>query len=311
MPMVARTGTDVFQNSIWHHLLVSAMSTGAATCFTHPIDTCKSRIQLHSREALVAPATSGRKPPSFLREMFAIARYESPFLLFRGLSAALARVSTYSATRIGMYHPFKEILRSRLSERSANGHHQESDPIVLKISAGVLSGSLAAIVGNPFELTKVRMQSTQHKQYKGLIHGLQSIVCNEGANTLWRGVGPSIVRASLLTSSQLVTYDETKRWLLQRFHFEERSLALHLVAGLASGLVSTTVVNPVDVVKTLVMDSTYPTHKIYRHVWSWRSVDEGLFWRGWTANYARIGLHVMITMLVYEQLRYWTGLRAV
>lgn len=57
------------------------------------------------------------------------------------------------------------------------------------------------------------------------------------------------VRASLLTASQCATYDEAKQLLLARSGLPD-SLLLHLMASMATGLVTTTVTNPADVVKT-------------------------------------------------------------
>lgn len=46
---------------------------------------------------------------------------------------------------------------------------------------------------------------------RGPIGELQRIASEEGIAALWKGVGPAMVRAAALTSSQLATYDESKR----------------------------------------------------------------------------------------------------
>jgi len=45
----------------------------------------------------------------------------------------------------------------------------------------------------------------------GPISELQRTVSEEGIKALWKGVGPAMARAALLTASQLATYDETKQ----------------------------------------------------------------------------------------------------
>lgn len=209
-----------------------------------------------------------------------------------------------------MYGPFKEVLRSHVWRECAGNRLREGDPVLLKISAGALSGSCGAVIGNPFELVKVRLQGNDHGEYRGLIHALKSIAADEGVGSLWRGVGPAILRASLLTASQLVTYDEAKHRLQTLLSLSQQSVILHILAGLVSGLVTTTVINPVDVIKTLAMNSRFGHDKSDSLSLIMRSAREHLFWRGWTANYARIGPHILITMVVYEKLAMWTGLKA-
>lgn len=67
---------------------------------------------------------------------------------------------------------------------------------------------LGAFTGNAFELTKVRMQQGEAHGYKNVFDAVTRIVREEGFFSLWRGTYPAAVRAALLTSSQLATYDQ-------------------------------------------------------------------------------------------------------
>jgi len=84
---------------------------------------------------------------------------------------------------------------------------------------------------------------------------------------LWRGVGVCVARASLLSGSQLGTYDAAKRYLLVNesektrtttspFLFKEDGPPLHFTCAFISGVVAQTVTQPVDTLKTLAMSST-------------------------------------------------------
>lgn len=98
-----------------------------------------------------------------------------------------------------MYEP----LRTFLTEKSGS----ERPTFLIKVASSVTSGALGAIIGNPCELLKVRMQDGRTHQYRNVFHGFASIVRNEGITAMWIGTNPAIVRAALLTSSQLATYD--------------------------------------------------------------------------------------------------------
>jgi hypothetical protein len=70
-----------------------------------------------------------------------------------------------------------------------------------------------------------------------------------------------------------------------------------------SGLATTTIVNPADVLKTRIMNSNVGSAQ----TGIMQIARDGMLMRGWTANYVRLGPHILITMLVYEQLRATAG----
>lgn len=132
--------------------------------------------------------------------LYTVSRDEGLLALYYGISPAILRAATYSATRLGMYEP----LRTKLAEMCG----QAEAGFGVKVAASVTSGAMGAFVGNPCELIKVRMQQGDTHKYRNVFHGLGSIVRHEGFTSLWIGTYPAIVRAALLTSSQLATYDQ-------------------------------------------------------------------------------------------------------
>ena len=90
---------------------------------------------------------------------------------------------------------------------------------------------LCELMGHPclaVAVLKVRAQASTHGT-SGMVPILRGIVKHEGWATLGTGAGPSALRASVMTASQCVGYDESKRWLVAQ--------------GLADGLVSHTLYN--------------------------------------------------------------------
>ena len=69
---------------------------------------------------------------------------------------------------------------------------------------------------------------------------------------LWTGLGPAVVRNSVINAAELATYDSAKQWLLGAAGWRD-GLAAHVAAAAAAGAMATLVGNPVDVVKTRVM----------------------------------------------------------
>lgn len=128
----------------------------------------------------------------------------------------------------------------------------------------------------------------KRRNYKHAIDGLMRMIRDEGAGSLFRGVWPNTLRAGLMTSSQLATYDEAKILLLKTAYFDE-GVKTHFAASLISGLVATTVCSPVDVIKTRVMTSH--DKQGIAHLLTEITRNEGLRWvfKGWVPSFMRLG----------------------
>lgn len=129
----------------------------------------------------------------------------------------------------------------------------------------------------------------KRRNYKHAIDGIVRMVKEEGGpKSLFRGVWPNTLRAGLMTSSQLATYDEAKAYLMKTEYFDE-GVMTHFTASLISGLVATTVCSPVDVVKTRIMTS-HDAQGIV-HLLTEITKHEGLRWvfRGWVPSFMRLG----------------------
>lgn len=268
----------------------------SAAVTTHPIDLVKVRLMMDAR-------SGNRENP--IRVAVNIVRNDGLLGLYKGLSASLLRQATYSMTRFGVYGPIKDAITGPEKTPSA----------WQKITSGMLAGAIGAIVGNPADLTMVRMQADgrappeQRYNYTSVGNGLARIVREEGVFNLWRGSQPTIVRAMLVTAAQLGAYDQFKYMLLSQYKLMNDGLPLHIVASFGAGFVAAIVTNPVDVVKTRLMNQGSATAsqgikyngmldcfvKIAR--------EEGLrrFYAGFTPNAMRLGPQTIMTFIFYEQ----------
>ena len=66
------------------------------------------------------------------------------------------------------------------------------------------------------------MQSVDGRAYRGLVHALFTIVKQEGVLALWRGVGPTCARATVLAAAELATYDEFSAWMRKTGTLEQQ-----------------------------------------------------------------------------------------
>ncbi|KAF3577402.1 hypothetical protein DY000_02034135 [Brassica cretica] len=179
-----------------------------------------------------------------------IIRQEGTRALFSGVSATVLRQTLYSTTRMGLY----DILKTKWTDPET-----KSIPLTRKLAAGFIAGGIGAAVGNPADVAMVRMQAdgrlplVDRRNYKSVLDAIAQMVRGEGVTSLWRGSSMTINRAMLVTASQLATYDSVKETILEKGLMRD-GLGTHVTSSFAAGFVASVASNPVDVIKTRVMN---------------------------------------------------------
>ena len=88
-------------------------------------------------------------------------------------------------TRIGLYQAFSD----EVSKRRGGGPL----PLYLKFATSFSSGAIASAIGNPFDVSLVRMQAdamspaAERRNYKGVVDAVTRIVKEEGFGALYHG----------------------------------------------------------------------------------------------------------------------------
>ena len=270
--VVSASATAAAAPSAW----VTFACGGAAACIaelvTLPIDTAKVRLQLLQRGAASASAAAagssavgsaaagaasagaaaglaaGPAGLGMVGALRLIVREEGARALYKGLWPAVHRQLVFASLRMGLY---KEI--SALFLRPG----ETSVSLDRKILSGLLSGAIGMTVANPTDLVKVRMQSDrarpgQAPRYAGVLAAYTCIVRAEGLRGLWTGLGPAVLRNSVINATELASYETAKEALLRDAGMRD-GVAVQAAAGAAAGVMATIVGNPVDVIKTRVM----------------------------------------------------------
>ena len=132
--------------------LYGGLSCQFAVLFTNPIDVVKTRMQLSGElsGSSAQSAAAGARRPGLVAVAQSLAANEGPRAFYRGFTASILREALYSSTRMGLYEPLKELL--------APGVSPSNTSLSVRIIAGGLAGALGALVSNPTDLVRVRMQ---------------------------------------------------------------------------------------------------------------------------------------------------------
>lgn len=279
----------------WHLFVFAGLSSCCAELLTTPIDCVKTRLQLDRSRLQRSSFTRGLN--LFLR----IVRVEGVLALYAGVQPALLRQATYGALRIGLYEHIKGL------------PGVDSSSFLSKIMAGMASGALASALCTPTDVVKVRLQAGDSASVGGsrnVFRALAHIGANEGLRGLYRGLVPTMQRASVVAAAEIATYDEFKAAIVLR-GADPALVSTHFAAAIFAGGVCSIASTPIDVVKSRVMAASRedaassPASRSSTAVFLRALREEGprALWKGGLADFARRGPHCVVNYLVLEQLR--------
>ncbi|KAK9678859.1 hypothetical protein RND81_11G237400 [Saponaria officinalis] len=292
-----------------------------AGCSTHPLDLLKVRMQLQG-ESSPAPAAAhsvrpalafqsgphsihlpGPTPPKagLVSVGIKIVKQEGVAALYSGVSATVLRQTLYSTTRMGLY----DILKQKWTDPTSGNM-----PLMKKITAGLIAGGIGAAVGNPADVAMVRMQADgrlpadQRRNYKSVGDAIKTMVRSEGVTSLWRGSSLTVNRAMVVTASQLASYDQIKETVVEKGIMKD-GLGTHVTASFAAGFVAAVASNPVDVIKTRVMNMKEGAYSGAIDCFLKTVKAEGpmALYKGFIPTIARQGPFTVVLFVTLEQVR--------
>lgn len=125
----------------------------------------------------------------------------------------------------------------------------------------------------------------------------------EGFRRLFSGATTATMRGFMMTVGQIAFYDQVKNLLLASGKFKDNPKT-HFLASLTAGAIATTLTQPLDVLKTRVMNAT-PGQ--YAGLWDVVKHTAKLgplgFFKGYVPAFLRLGPQTILTFLLLEQLR--------
>lgn len=271
------------------------VSAVTATFFTHPIDVVKYHLQLAGRGGTKGPVTTMGAANEILAR-------SGPSGLYQGLTASMMRQVSYGTTRLGIYSSLIEAFTRE---------DGTPPPLFEKLAFSMLAGGVGAFVGNPFDLSLVRMAAdsslpeAQRRNYKGVGDAVKQIISKEGFTSLWIGAGPTISRCIILNMAQLTTYSQAKEELLKTVYFDD-NIWCHLASSMISGFVATAASLPFDVAKTRVQNAAAGEFNGMADCMMQAARHEGVLslWKGFTPAYLRLAPQTVLVFVILEQLNH-------
>lgn len=114
--------------------------------------------------------------------------------------------------------------------------------------AGFVGGAVQVLVGQPFDLVKVRMQTGHNNSVTGVIH---ETLKNEGLTAFYKGTTAPLIGVGLCVSIQFYGFHEAKRQFLKSKGGPLSPSQIFACGGIA-GLLNTIATTPIEHVRILV-----------------------------------------------------------
>ncbi|XP_073885063.1 brain mitochondrial carrier protein 1 isoform X5 [Macaca fascicularis] len=183
------------------------------------------------------------------------------------------------------------------------------ETLLINMICGVVSGVISSTIANPTDVLKIRMQAQGSLFQGSMIGSFIDIYQQEGTRGLWRGVVPTAQRAAIVVGVELPVYDITKKHLILSGMMGDTILT-HFVSSFTCGLAGALASNPVDVVRTRMMNQ----RAIVGHVDLYKGTVDGILkmwkhegffalYKGFWPNWLRLGPWNIIFFITYEQLK--------
>ncbi|KAL0051555.1 hypothetical protein WJX82_009741 [Trebouxia sp. C0006] len=300
--------------SLIRSLCNSASAAAIAEGLTLPLDTAKVRLQLQNFSHDPVPRYRGP-----LQTVGRIMKDEGATAPFKGLVPGLHRQLLFTGLRLGLYDAIKGALATDGQELS----------VPKKVAAALCTSAIGITFANPADLVKVRLQACEHPKglmfkqqghgaavadldlkpvYKNATEAYIKIVKEEGVQGLYKGYTANLLRNSIISATEMVSYDQAKGAILHAGFAD--SIGVHLASGLTAGLAATVLGSPWDVIGTRLMAPGKSTGKAKQaqglfpfiaHML--RTEGIGAFYKGFVPNFARIGSFNIVLWLSYEQIK--------
>ncbi|KAG1725266.1 mitochondrial carrier domain-containing protein [Suillus paluster] len=182
------------------------------------------------------------------------------------------------------------------------------------LAAGTAGGIAQVLVGQPFDIVKVRMQTSAKGTYNGMLHCAGGILKNEGPLAFYKGTLTPLLGIGVCVSIQFGVLEYAKRVFtaqnLARGEGGEEGKMLGggqlVIAGVAAGLANGIVSGPVEHIRIRLQtqSNTNPTYKgpfnAMKKIASQYGI-AGLF-KGQCVTFLREATGYGVYFLVYEKL---------
>ncbi|KAG8380757.1 hypothetical protein BUALT_Bualt06G0049200 [Buddleja alternifolia] len=258
-------------------------------------------------QGMHADASSLEKA-SIWREASKIVREEGVMAFWKGNLVTIAHRLPYSSISFYAFERYKNLLQVFLGVESP-GENISAD-LCIRLVGGGLAGITAASVTYPLDLVRTRLAAQRNViYYRGMCHALHTISKEKGFVGLYKGLGATLLGVGPNLAISFSVYDTARSY----WHFhrpEDSTVLVSLACGSLSGIASSTVAYPLDLVRRrMQLEGAGGRARVYKtgligtfgHIIKTEGL-RGLY-RGILPEYYKVVPSVGIVFMTYEKLK--------
>lgn len=274
--------------------MIESIALGGASCvftvnFTHPIELVKTRMQVSGNGLGATVGSTYAK--------------EGAAAFWKGIVWAWGREGSYASIKLGAYAPV----------RDAIGAGGKDSSIILKFTAGAITGAVGSLIGNPFDVLKT-MAQTNSGAGQSLGKTVNDFYSKNGIGGFYRGLEANIMRACVLNATKMGVYDIAKGFVTSSTGWDRKDIRTTFCSAMCSGLAMTCTVSPFDRVRTALMNQG--DQKLYSGFVDCATklaAQDGItsFWRGFIPMWARFAPTATIQLVTIEALYGLCGFKSI
>ncbi|CAG8484789.1 2784_t:CDS:2 [Acaulospora morrowiae] len=267
------------KDKVLYSLAAGLIAGGVEGTITYPTEYVKTQLQLQDGSSNKAKF----KGP--LDCAITTVRTKGIFALYKGLSALVIGTAVKAGVRFFTYDQLKVLLQDEQGKLSGPR----------SMMAGLGAGMVEAIlVVTPTETIKTKLihdATRPEPQYKGLVHGIRTIIANEGAGGVYRGLFPVMMRQGANQAVRFSTYSTLKQRFQKYSPGQPLPWSVTFAMGSIAGIITVYSTMPLDVIKTKMQGLR--AKELYRNSFhcGWKVLtEEGVFafWKGATPRLGRL-----------------------
>ncbi|KFQ17895.1 Kidney mitochondrial carrier protein 1, partial [Merops nubicus] len=214
------------------------------------------------------------------------------------IAPAMLRQASYGTIKIGTYQSLKRMFVE----------HPEDETLMINVLCGILSGVISSSIANPTDVLKIRMQAQGSVIQGGMMGNFMQIYQKEGTKGLWKAISLTAQRAAIVVGVELPVYDLAKKHIIMS-GFLGDTVYTHFLSSFTCGLAGALASNPIDVVRTRMMNQGSQQNGGYSNykgtldclLQTWKN--EGFFalYKGFWPNWLRLGpWNIIVSFSNYE-----------
>jgi len=269
---------------------VGAAGSSAVIAVTgiHPIDVVKTRLQ-------VSDGAINYKALGIRGTIQSIAKHEGISAFWKGIGAAWMRESSYTSLRLGLYGPIKEGLKVK-----------KDSSFFMKFTAGSLAGAFGSLVGNPFDVLKTRMITSEGSRKQSIYRTAADIYKYHKLPGFYTGLQANVMRACVLNGTKMACYDQIT-YIIQQAKLIPSGLPTQFVSAFGAGFFMATTVAPFDMIRTQLMNQPLEKKKYSGFIDCFMKIVSkqgvGGLYSGFIPIWARFAPTTCLQLIIFEQLK--------